>query len=387
MPIVNKQVRFLTIQYIGTRRSALHKGVCPNLSTNWLRIKMNNQRKDILLDLLRTPSPSGSESDIIYKVAGYLRGNVDEICRDVYGNLIAIKRGKTDTKLMLTAHADEVGMMVTYIDENGFLYFQEIGGIDTNLLLGQRVEIHNDKGMVLGVIGKKPIHLQGRDAKAKDYDAEDLWIDIAAKDKKDAESRVEVGDYITYQTQPTTLHGESWISKSLDDKVGLYTLIKVAESLKDKKPEMDVYFVASVQEELGARGVRTATMSIEPDYGIAIDVTHATDYPTCSPQKSGEIKLGSGIVIAKGPNIDPVMGRKLIDLAKQYEIKYQIEPIALPTGTDANFMQVSGKGVKTALLSIPCRYMHSPNEIVSLVDVNEGVRLLTLFCDVNLDKY
>lgn len=347
---------------------------------------MNNQKDEILKDLLRTPSPSGSESTIINKVENFLRNYVDETTHDAYGNLIAIKRGKTNKKLMLSAHADEVGMMVTYIDGNGFLSFQEIGGIDTNLLPGQRVEIHNVKGTVLGIIGKKPIHLQDRDAKAKDYDAEDLWIDIAATDKKDAESMVEVGDYVTYQTQPTVLHGETWTSKSLDDKVGLYTLIEVARALKDRQPAVDVYFLASVQEELGARGVRTATMSIEPDYGIAIDVTHATDYPTCSPQKSGEIKVGGGIVIAKGPNIEPAIGRKLMDLARQNDIKYQIEPIARPTGTDANFMQVSGKGVKTALLSIPCRYMHSPNEIVSLVDVKEGVRLLTHLCDVELDK-
>lgn len=259
-------------------------------------------------------------------------------------------------------------------------------GIDTNLLPGQKVEIHNHQGIVHGVIGKKPIHLQDRDAKAKDYDAEDLWIDIAAKDKADAEKRVEVGDYITYQTQPICLNEDVWSSKALDDKVGLLTLIEVAKSLKDKQPAMNIYLVASVQEELGARGVRTATMSIEPDFGIAIDVTHATDYPTCSPQKSGEIKVGAGIVIAKGPNIEPNLGRKMLDLAKQHDVKYQIEPIARPTGTDANFMQVTGRGVKTALLSIPCRYMHTPNEIVSLVDVNEGVKLLTYLCDVELDN-
>jgi len=347
---------------------------------------MNNQEIDILLDLLQTPSPSGNESAIINKVESYLADYVDEISRDTYGNLIAIKRGMSNKKLMLVAHADEVGMMVTYIDNDGFLSFQEIGGIDTNLLLGQRVEIHNHRGVVTGVIGKKPIHLQDRDAKAKDYEAEDLWIDIAAKDKKDAERLVEVGDYITYQMQPTNLQNEVWVSKALDDKVGLLALIELAKSLKDKQPPMTIYFVASVQEELGARGVRTAAMAVQPDYGIAIDVTHATDYPTCSPQKSGEIKLGSGIVIAKGPNIEPMLGRKLIDLANENNIKYQIEPIARPTGTDANFMQVSGKGVKTALLSIPCRYMHSPNEMVSLVDVNEGVRLLAHLCDVELDK-
>ena len=345
---------------------------------------MNKQ--DILIDLLRTPSPSGRETAIIDKVETYLKNFVDEVNRDAYGNLIAFKRGTSSKKLMLSAHADEVGMMITYIDNYGFIYFQEIGGIDTNLLPGQKVEIHNHQGIVHGVIGKKPIHLQDRDAKAKDYDAEDLWIDIAAKDKADAENRVEIGDYITYQTQPICLNEDVWSSKALDDKVGLLTLIEVAKSLKDKRPVMNIYLGASFQEELGARGVRTATMSIEPDFGIAIDVTHATDYPTCSPQKSGEIKVGAGIVIAKGPNIELNLGRKMLYLAKQHDVKYQIEPIARPTGTDANFMQVTGRGVKTALLSIPCRYMHTPNEIVSLVDVNEGVKLLTYLCDVELDN-
>lgn len=348
---------------------------------------MEITKENILKDLLMTPSPSGSEQPIIKKMAMFLKDYIDELTIDNYGNLIALKYGaNSNKKLMLAAHADEVGMMVTHIDNNGFLSFQEIGGIDTNLLPGQRVEIHNHQGVVTGIIGKKPIHLQDRDAKAKDYDAEDLWIDIAAKDKEEAESKVEVGDYITYQTQPVVLQYDVWTSKALDDKVGLLTLVEVAKALDGKQPAMDVYFVASVQEELGARGIRTAALGINPDYGIAIDVTHATDYPTCSPQKSGEIKVGNGIVIAKGPNIDKTIGRKLIDLAKQQNIKYQIEPIARPTGTDANFMQVSGTGVKTALLSIPCRYMHSPNEIVSLVDVNEGVRLLTHFCDVELDK-
>lgn len=347
---------------------------------------MDNLNIDILKDLLQIPSPSGGEKAIINKVEALLEESVDDVFRDVCGNLIAIKRGKTNRKLMLSAHADEVGMMVTYIDNDGFLYFQEIGGIDTNLLPGQRVEIHNHQGVVYGIIGKKPIHLQNSEAKAKDFEAEDLWIDIAANSKVDAERRVEVGDYITYQTQPNCLNGNVWSSKALDDKVGLLTLIEVAKKMKDKQPVMDVYFVVSVQEELGARGIRTATMHIQPDYGVAIDVTHATDYPTCSPQKSGEIKIGDGIVIAKGPNIEPSLERKLIDLAKHSEIKYQIEPIARPTGTDANFMQVSGKGVKTALLSIPCRYMHSPNEIVSLLDVAECVRLLTVLCGIDLDK-
>lgn len=348
---------------------------------------MINEGIDILKDLLMTPSPSGCEGQIINKVKEYINGYVDEAEVDINGNLIARKYGRNRNKtLMLVAHADEVGMIVTYIDNNGYISFQEIGGIDTNLLPGQRVEIHNHKGIVLGVIGKKPVHLQDKDERNKDYRAEELWIDIAAKDKKEAEVKVEVGDYITYQTQPISLNNDCWTSKALDDKVGLLTLIEVAKSLKDKQLEQDICFIASVQEELGARGVRTAAITVGAEYGIAIDVTHATDYPTCTPQKSGEIKLGNGIVIAKGPNIDTNIGRMLIDMAKDKGIKYQIEPIAHPTGTDANFMQVSGKGVKTALLSIPCRYMHSPNEVVSLVDVKEGIRLLNHFCDVELDS-
>lgn len=259
---------------------------------------MNITKEDILKDLLITPSPSGSEQAIINKVSNLLKDYVDEYSIDNNGNLIALKHGANrNKKLMLAAHADEVGLMVTYIDDNGFLFFQEIGGIDTNILPGQRVEIHNRRGVVTGVIGKKPIHLQEREIKAKDYDAEDLWIDISAKDKEDAEKVVEIGDYITYQTQPLSLNRDFWTSKALDDKVGLLMLIELAKALDGKLPAMDVYFVATVQEELGARGVRTATLGINPDFGIAIDVTHATDYPTCSPQKSGEIKLGNGIVI------------------------------------------------------------------------------------------
>ena len=159
---------------------------------------MNITKEDILKDLLITPSPSGSEQAIINKVSNLLKDYVDEYSIDNNGNLIALKHGANrNKKLMLAAHADEVGLMVTYIDDNGFLFFQEIGGIDTNILPGQRVEIHNRRGVVTGVIGKKPIHLQEREIKAKDYDAEDLWIDISAKDKEDAEKVVEIGDYIT----------------------------------------------------------------------------------------------------------------------------------------------------------------------------------------------
>lgn len=332
-----------------------------------------------------TPSPSGNEDNIIKKVSEHLRKYVDNIYTDNYGNLIAVKKGASKKKLMLVAHADEVGLMVTYIDNNGFLSFKEIGSIDTNILPGQRVEIHNHHGIITGVVGKKPIHIQDRNENVKNCEAEDLWIDIAVKSKKEAEQVVEIGDYVTFQTQPICLTNDTWISKALDDKVGLLILIEVAKTLEGKLPAMDIYFVVSVQEELGARGVRTATIDIGPDFGIAIDVTHAVDYPTCSPQKNGEIKIGEGIVIAKGPNISRNIERKMLDLAQSQNIKYQIEPIARPTGTDANFIQISGKGVKTALLSIPCRYMHSPNEM-ALADIKEGVSLLTHLCEVELDN-
>jgi len=339
---------------------------------------MESWLKDILHQMLLTASPSGSEEQITTLFAEQIRPFVDEVYTDVNGNCIAHKKG-SGPKVMLMAHADEIGLMISYIDDRGFLYFKEIGGIDTNILPGQRVSIMGQQGPVSGVIGKKPIHLQDKSENTKQLEPEDLWIDIAAQDKADAQSKVQIGDVATLQGSPVMLNDTLLLSRSLDDKIGLAVLMGLAQNLQSIHTDKDIYLVASVQEELGARGAKMITEAIRPDVGIAIDVTHATDYPTMSPDKDGDISLGKGAVIPMGPNMSKGINQQLINLAKSNGIPYQIEAIARPTGTDAREIQVAATGIRTGLISIPCRYMHTPSEVVSLADADSAIELLSAY--------
>lgn len=333
--------------------------------------------KDILLQLLQTPSPSGSEEQITDLFQNAISPFVDEVYKDVNGNCIAHHKG-VGKSVMFMAHADEVGLMISYIDDRGFLYFNQIGGIDTNILPGLRVNIQGKQGLVTGIIGKKPIHLMNEKEAGKSLSPDDLWIDIAAKDKADALSKVQIGSVATYDSQPKMLSDTSILSRAFDDKIGLAILIGIAKKL-DFHCLPDVYFVASVQEELGARGAQMASEAILPDTGIAIDVTHATDYPTMSPAKDGDIALDKGPVIPLGPNMNKGINQTLLDIAEAQGIPYQVEAIAKPTGTDARMIQVAGTGIRTGLVSIPCRYMHTPCEVVSLKDAENAVALLAAY--------
>lgn len=338
---------------------------------------------DILTQSLLTPSPSGSEERVTALFAEAIRPYVDKITTDSNGNCIAHKQG-TGSKVMIMAHADEIGLMISYIDDRGFLYFNPIGAIDTNILPGLRVIIQGKNGSVTGIIGKKPIHLQNEKETGKPLSPEDLWIDIAATSKTDALTKVQVGDVATFEPNAQLLDNDRIISKSLDDKIGLITLIGVAKTLKDSNTDKDLYFIASVQEELGARGAQMVSEAILPDIGIAIDVTHATDYPSMSPAADGDIKLANGPVVPLGPNMNKGINQTLITIAEANTIPYQVEAIAKPTGTDARMIQVAGHGIKTGLISIPCRYMHTPGEMVSLSDTDNTIILLTeyLKCDI-----
>ena len=334
--------------------------------------------KDILQQSLLIASPSGSEEALTDLYQKVISPFVDEVWTDANGNCIAHKKGP-GKKIMLMAHADEVGLMISYIDEKGFLYFKEIGGIDTNILPGKRVTVMGEEGPVIGIIGKKPIHLQDKAEGGKELHAEDLWIDISAKDKADALSKVQIGSVATFLSSPILMSNTLITSKSLDDKIGLAVLIGLAQNLQSKNINSDLYFIASVQEELGARGAQMVTEAICPEIGIAIDVTHATDYPTMSPAKDGDISLGKGAVIPLGPNMSKGINQKFIELAKANNIPYQVEAIARPTGTDAREIQVAGTGILTGLISIPCRYMHTPSEVVSLADADSAIALLSAY--------
>ena len=337
---------------------------------------MDDNTKKILLELLQMECPSGNEEQVVDLFSRSISQYVDEIAIDVNGNGIAHKKGN-GKKVVLMAHADEVGLIISYIDDNGFLYFKEVGGIDTNLLPGQRVAISGKNGVVVGIIGKKPIHLQDKKDGSKEFMPEDLWIDIASKDKADAMKKVQLGAFATYISKPLMMSETLVASKSLDDRIGLAVLVGLAKKLQKEKLDYDVYFVASSQEELGARGAQTVTEAIMPEIGIAIDVTHATDYPTTSPIKDGDISLGKGVVIPMGPNMNKALNQTFVDIADINNIPYQIEVMARPTGTDARMIQVAGSGVITGLLTIPCRYMHTPNEIVSLDDADNAIAIIS----------
>ena len=299
---------------------------------------------------------------------------VCEVCTDILGNIIAHKPG-VGKSIMLIAHHDVVRLMITHIDENGFLYVKPTGCIDASILPARKVVIRHEDRNITGIIGKKPAHFiqEGLNGKGS---YENLWIDIGAKSQSEAMQMVSKGDYAyfcsNYEELPNNLIAGSY----LDNQVGLNVLLKLAEQLDKKETSWDVYFVASNHEEIGMRGASVVARSIKPDVCICIDVTHATDYPTMNVISDGDIKLGEGSVLAKGPDIFLPLFHILEETAISHKITYQVEVSPYPTGTDANVVQLSGEGVKTAVVSIPCRYMHTPYEVCSKNDIESAIRVI-----------
>lgn len=364
----------------------------PNLVYSMLNIAL-------LKEFMRKGSISGHESALIGLYNKAISPYVENIKIDVLGNCISyikarnVKKRKSSKKIMLVAHADEVGLMVSHIDERGFLYFQESGAIDSHLLPGVEVVVEGvDEKPIRGVIGKKPIHFQKSHCDGKEDASENLWIDIDARDTKDekgnevsakewAKTNVGMGaPVVFYRHMEESNQGGVYSGAGFDDKIGLFILVELAKRLKGKALELDVYFVASTQEELGGRGASVAAAKIKPDECIVIDVTHATDYPTVAIEQYGDIKLGGGPVLFSGPNINKKIYERLQKCDEtNRQWKWQEEPMAKPTGTDANAIQITGEGIATAVVGIPCRYMHTPNERISMNDVEKAISILEAY--------
>ena len=343
--------------------------------------ELDNKLLNLFEKLTSTPSPSNFEMSVQEILKDFLEQYVDDCWIDVQGNLIAHKKGQSDKTLMLIAHADEIGFMVKYIDEAGFVRFTKIGGVDVNLLQGLKVAIYHNGEKIQGVIGRKPIHMRTDEKEnGKPTEIGELWIDIGASSKEEAEKMVSIGDIITFETSFSTLPNNLVTCKSTDDKVGLLVMASVLKNLAQYKTDANLYIVSSAQEEIGLRGAITATYNINPDVCIAIDVTHATDYPTVNKNIYGDIKLNSGVVISLGANVNSQLQAQLKELAISKNINYQIQALPIRSGTDANAVQISRGGVITGLVCIPCRYMHSPIEVVSKNDICSAISLLTEFC-------
>ncbi len=347
---------------------------------------MRKKSLDLLHRILKTPSPSGYEQPVQSLWREYVSDFAD-VRTDLHGNTIGTVNPEGTPRVMFSGHCDEIGFLVRYIDEKGFLYFGPIGGFDETIIPGRRVTIHSSKGQVNGVIGKTPIHLIKPDDRKKGAEINDLWIDIGARDQKDANSLVSIGDPVTYQYDFIKLQKTIAVARAFDDRIGSFIVAEILRNLSaSSKLAASVHGVSSVQEELGLRGAKTSAHGIDPSIGIATDVTFATDQPGVDAKLVGDIKLGGGPVIARGPNINPHVFDLLVKTAKKLKIPYQVEGISRATGTDANVIQITRAGVAAGLVSIPVRYMHTPVETLDLNDVELAIKLMAGFAEAITPK-
>ncbi|PTX91084.1 M42 family metallopeptidase [Opitutus sp. ER46] len=334
-----------------------------------------------LSELLHARSPSGAENEAQAVFDRHVKSAADAYAKDALGNRLATLNPKGDPVLMLAGHMDELGLIITYVNKEGFLYFDTIGGHDLSVISGRRVVIQTANGPVKGVTGKRAIHLMDDEDRKRVPKKHEIWIDIGARSKDEALERISIGDVATYDHELELIHGSIGTARAFDNKVGAYivgeTLVRLAK--EKKRLAARLVSVATSQEEIGTRGATTATYLVNPHIAVAIDVGHATDHPDCDNRKFGETKLGGGPIICRGPNINPKVYAWLVEAAKKAKIPYQLEADPRPTGTDARAIQMGRGGVATGLVSIPLRYMHTPSELVDLEDVERCVKLLVEF--------
>ena len=340
---------------------------------------MEKESVDFLAGLVEAISPSGFEAEAAGRWRKRTSAFAPEVTSDVHGNGIAVLNSSGRPRVMLAGHIDEIGYMITYIDKEGFLYFSAVGGIDLHLVPGHRVWIQTRQGRVLGVIGKKPIHVLESEERHKVVKIEQLWIDIGADSDEAAKKRVSIGDVAVPAAGFEVIHEAKVVGRGFDDKAGAFVVSETLRLLAQEKFSAAVYGVATVQEEIGLRGARTSAYGITPDVGLAVEVTFATDFPGMDKKQIGDISVGKGPVIARGPNINHIVFDLLVRTAEEEKIPYQIEGISRATGTDANVMQLNKTGVATGLVSVPLRYMHTSVEVLSLTDLELTTALLRGF--------
>jgi len=326
--------------------------------------------------LVAAPSPSGYEQPAQKLLRQRMGRFADAVRTDVHGNVIAELNPKARLRVMLAGHVDEIGFMGKHITDDGYIYIAAIGGFDPMVAVAQRVLIHGAKGPVQGVIGRKPIHLTERDERDKAPKMHDLWIDIGAKNRKDAEKAVRIGDCATIDAAMVRLRNGLIAARAFDDRMGAFIVAETLRKLKGRALKVAVYAVSTVQEEIGLRGARTSAYGIDPHVGIAVEVGHASDCPGVDAKRVGEAKLGGGPMVARGANINPVLFDRICATAKKAKIAIQLEGVPRGTGTDANAMQLTRSGVATALIAVPNRYMHSPVEVISTKDLDATSTLL-----------
>jgi tetrahedral aminopeptidase len=342
---------------------------------------MEQAAKDLLYELLATPSPTGHEQNVQRKIRDRIRGVADIIEPDVHGNLVLAINTGAKRKVMLAGHCDQIGFLVKYISPDGYLYLDTLGGNDYGVLLGEHLVIHARSGPVEGVVGRKPVHLQQGPEVQQIPAASKIWLDIGAANAEEVRQVVRIGDYVTFTPKVTELRNNLIASPGLDNMAGLFVCLEVLRRCRKGRCEVALYAASTVQEEIGSRGATTVTSRLSPDVGIAVDVVPATDDPgyDLPPQRYVPCKLRGGPMISMGPNTNPVVGRLLEDAAGRLKIPCQADPSGNTAPNDARVIQTADSGVATATVGIPQRNMHTQVEIVSLDDIDHTVELLVDF--------
>lgn len=331
--------------------------------------------------LITAPGPSGFEQAPAKIWREEAATWADAVKWDNLGNSYAFVKGsaESDYGIVIEGHIDEIGFIITHIDEQGMVWFDKIGGWDDQVVVGQRIVIAGPDGEVNGVIGKKAAHLLTPADREKPTKIKDMWIDIGAKNREEAGTRVSIGDPAVIAGEPLELTDDLWASRSMDNRTGAYVAYRATQILAEDRPAVNVIGVAATQEEIGLVGATTLSWHVKPQVAIAIDVTHATDYPGADKKSDGEIAVGGGPVLGRGSSVTPTVFAGLRDAAKKLEINAPVQASGIRTGTDADNIIRSGANIAVGLVSIPNRYMHSPSEVISLTDLESAAQVIAEF--------
>jgi putative aminopeptidase FrvX len=336
-----------------------------------------------LKSLLDTPGPSAFEAAPARVWRTEAGRFADDVRVDVAGNSFATLNGDGRPRVMFAGHIDEIGIMVSHVDDDGYISFDTIGGWDHQVFVGQRVRLLGRGGAVAGVVGKKAIHIMDKDDREKVSKVEDLWIDIGATSRAEAERQLRIGDPGVLAAGVLEFPNGRLVSRSIDNRIGAFVVLEALRLLAADPSRIgaSVTAVATTREEIAATGggARSSAAALEPDVAIVIDVTHATDYPGIDKRRHGDYRLGGGPVLARGASVSEIVFERLAEAAAAEQIPYAIEAASRDTHTDAEAIFNAHRGVATALVSVPNRYMHSPNEMVALEDLDRTARLLAAF--------
>ncbi|MSR36732.1 MAG: M42 family peptidase [Gemmatimonadetes bacterium] len=332
--------------------------------------------------LLDAAGPSGFEVRPARVWRQEAEGFADRVSVDVSGNSVAEINPDGAPRVMLAGHVDEIGLQITHIDEKGFVFVDEIGGWDAQVVVGQRVTILGKEREVVGVIGKKPIHLILPEDRSKAAKVKELWVDVGARSREEVVALgLRVGDPMVIATRMVRLAGDRIASRAIDNRIGAYVVLEALRKLARERPLAAVAAVATAQEEIGysGGGARTSAYTLDPQVAIVVDVTFSTDVPDIEKKELGEHAIGGGPVLSRGSAAHPVVFDRLVEAAEAEGIPYSIQAQPKATRTDADAIFLSRSGVPTGLISIPNRYMHSPNELVALSDVQHAIDLIAAF--------